>query len=615
MVQNKSNLLYEILVSRMQFRLLLLLLSLLGALLGLTAPILQKEFIDILMGNTDKAHLALFSSLEPPSLIFFSCICLLLSQAFIQITNYLGAQESLIMQGRLVRRLYQKTLDLKIDALSNYQTGNIVSLYTTDVPAATILLEQTIPFGASTLFPFFLAPLAISTLLNVPIWPTLLLMAAASGISIFLSFRQAKFFFIFKNLAAERIGLVSEWIQSIRTIRILGWMPLFEGRIFKKRQLETENRIAMVTNGQIMNSLSTSISFFLNITTVSSLIYISGRQPSSGELLASLWIVGLFLVRPFRQLPWFFTFAFDAWTSIRRLEKFLDLANTTPLFENPKLRPPIDSAQSRLSTPVSTSLRIEGMGLSFKNQILLKDIELKIKKGEFIAIVGEVGSGKSLFLLSLLGETGAHFRKYDIFGKAVADLSPQELKASFCFVPQEGFIMSASLQENIRFSYGDAATATDTDSEMGHRQLLKRAQFDLDVETLEKGLHTKIGERGVNLSGGQKQRVNLARALYRFNEFPPSSEAIILLDDCLSAVDVNTEHKLIEELISGVWKNSTRLLVTHRLSVLKYADRVLFFREGQIVDQGSFSELMARNEDFREFTKSTSSKELPRVES
>ena len=137
---------------------------------------------------------------------------------------------------------------------------------------------------------------------------------------------------------------------------------------------------------------------------------------------------------------------------------------------------------------------------------------------------------------------------------------------------------------------------------------MKRSQFDLSVEVLEKGLDTKIGERGVNLSGGQKQRVNLGRALFRYESLPPQPSPIILLDDCLSAVDIKTEEKLVDELISGRWSNSTRILVTHRLSVLKHVDRILFFDEGRIRDQGTLAELMARSPDFRDFAKSTSQK-------
>jgi ATP-binding cassette subfamily B multidrug efflux pump len=168
----------------------------------------------------------------------------------------------------------------------------------------------------------------------------------------------------------------------------------------------------------------------------------------------------------------------------------------------------------------------------------------------------------------------------------------QELRENFAYVPQEGFIMSASLRENVAFLY-DIAPENDSDIE----ESLKLAQFEVYNERVENGLATEIGERGVNLSGGQKQRVSLARV--HFHKAP-----ILLLDDCLSAVDVDTEEKLFTQLLNGAWAERTRLLVTHRLSILNRVDRILFMQEGRIMDQGTYAELMARSPLFRDYTMS-----------
>lgn len=124
----------------------------------------------------------------------------------------------------------------------------------------------------------------------------------------------------------------------------------------------------------------------------------------------------------------------------------------------------------------------------------------------------------------------------------------------------------------------------------------------MDKATLKDGLDTEIGERGVNLSGGQRQRVSLARAHF-------SKRNILLLDDCLSAVDVDTEKKLLHDLLTGVWHDKTRLLVTHRLSVLPLVDRILVLREGAIVLEGSYLELMESSPEFRELTRTLDQKE------
>src|SRR5207253_7358486 len=116
----------------------------------------------------------------------------------------------------------------------------------------------------------------------VPLWPTILVMLGITILNTIMAFRQSKFFYNFKQLAAERIALVSEWIQNIRTIRILGWIRFFEKNIFAKREVETRNRILMVTNGQVMNAISSSITFILNAVTLASLIHFSKHQLTSG---------------------------------------------------------------------------------------------------------------------------------------------------------------------------------------------------------------------------------------------------------------------------------------------------------------------------------------------
>ncbi|MGZ3749581.1 MAG: ABC transporter transmembrane domain-containing protein, partial [Pseudobdellovibrionaceae bacterium] len=322
-------LIYDVLFNRFHARLLIVLSSLIATIFALFGPYFQKLFIDELTGqlNLQKNFLPWGLAGNPVIFIGLAFFCILLSQIFFQLTNYLGVRESLHLQSVFSHRLYQKTLDLRVDTMSTRPLGEIIQLYATDIPGSTVFLEQTLPAGSSTLFPLILAPFAISLMYDVPMLPTLLVMIAITGLNTWMAFRQSLFFYRFKTLAGERIALVNEWIQNIRTIRILGWLSLFEKNIFIKRELETANRVAMVTNGQIMNSISTSITFVLNVVTLVSLIYYSKRQVTSGELLALLWIVGVFLTRPFRQMPWFFTFGFDSWTSLQRLESFLKITN------------------------------------------------------------------------------------------------------------------------------------------------------------------------------------------------------------------------------------------------------------------------------------------------
>ncbi len=574
----------EVVFTRFPARILIVLCSLGAAVLGLLGPFFQKEFVDRLTGAEGHLHLWRFES--PLVYILLAFLALIAGQSLYQITSYLAVKESLLMQRIFAKRVYDKTLHLQVDTMSGKPVGEIVSLYATDVQGSTVFLDQTLPAGTATFFPLLLAPFAIGMLFDVPLWPTVLTMAFIVVFNTLMALRQSRFFFKFKQLAAERIGLVNEWIQNIRTIRILGWIRHFEKNIFAKRTQETTNRVHMVTNGQVMNSVSSSITFLLNVIALSSLVFWSNHQATSGEILALLWILSGFLTRPFRQMPWFFTFAFDSWTSLKRLEDFFSLKNN----QTETTETAVDKAA--LQRDKKYSVQVHGLNLSVGKRKILKDIDFSIEHGEFVAIVGEVGAGKSMLLLSLLRETGASFDTYRLGDKDALEAPIDEVREHFSYVPQEGFIMNASLRENVAFIYDIEA-----DRDPLVEESLKLAQFDLSAEKVESGLNTEIGERGVNLSGGQRQRVGLARVHYQ-------RSSILLLDDCLSAVDVDTEQKLFETLLLGAWKEHTRILVTHRLSALHRVDRILFMEDGKILDDGSFEELLARNPKFREYTTS-----------
>lgn len=589
MRSNARQLLFEILLTRLWVRLLMLLLALTATTLGLLGPFLQKTFLDRLSGSDrfSTIHVSLISNWTPTFLLLTSFCCLFGALFLYQCVIYLGNKEALWMQRNLADRLYHHTLSLQTESLHGRAVGEIVSIYTTDIPGATILLEQSLPQGFGIVFPLLLGPWALIHFLEVPAHILLPILAVLLLINFSLAYRQSLFFFLFKQLAADRVGLVNEWIQNIRILRILDWISQFEEKIFKVRKIETRNRISMLNNGQTMNGIASSVTFILNLVLIWSLIHYSPHQLSAGTLLAMLWIVAIFLTRPFRQLPWFFTFIFDGWTSLKRVAEILSLQNR---IKDSKTES--QNLTSGQAPKLSAALDVKNLCLTSLHGIpLLKNISFHVQRGEFLAIVGEVGSGKSLLLSSLMGQTGATTDHYFACGQNTQTLTRAEQQKFFSFVPQEGFIISASLRENVAFQY-----ETDSSQDPEYLASLKRAEFDLSAERTQAGLDTEIGERGVNLSGGQKQRVSLARVDLR-------DSPILLLDDCLSAVDVDTEKKLIENLFLGAWKTRTRLLVTHRLSVLKHVDRILFLDHGALVAQGSFDELQ-KNAQFFLYTES-----------
>lgn len=580
--------LHEILLVRWWARALLLVVSFSASIFGLAGPLAQKEFIDSLVQSSSHISDLLYinTRFSTQEYLWIAFFCLLLNLILSGLTNYIGAYESIKTQRRLAHKLFDKVLELRNDSMKGKATGEWVSVYATDIPHATVFLEQSLPMGASILFPLILTPLVLVLGFGFPWKLTCLVLFLLILINLGMAYRQSLFFYKFKKLAADRIGIVNEWIQNIRTLRILSWVNYFEKKIFEVREIETINRIGMVTNGQTMNAFSSSITYFMNVGALCLLAYSSETPLTPGSVLALLWIVAIFLMRTFRQLPWFFTFVFDSWTSMKRIHEFLSIQNT-----NRSL-----TAETNINTELNPqyAIEVEDLSLKLSEKLILDRVSFKVKPNQFICIVGEVGAGKTQLLQSLIRENFANFDQYSLFGQDVRSFSDTELRSHFSLAPQDSFIMSASLKENVLFKY---LNSIDEALDEPVLESLRKAHFSMNQQRFPDGLLTKIGERGVNLSGGQRQRVNLARVDHNLSP-------IVLLDDSISAVDVRTENWLLENLFYKEWKNRTILLTTHRLKVIKQADSILFLQKGKLLDQGSFNELFERCPDFKVFVSS-----------
>ncbi len=571
----------RVLLMRSHVRLAIIALAALSALFGLVGPYCQKLFVDKILAGEGQV----LPQKELFLLIFLAFLALLFSQIFGVVCKLVCSREGALTNQWLSRALYSHGLELSQASRRSRPTGEFVNVFSQDVSAVSMLLDELLPVAVMSLIPFFAAPFAVWLYFSISIWPLLLVSGASLLLLFFLAWRQAGFFSAFKRLATERLAVVNEWLQNIRIIRILGWTESFEEKIFDKRRIETENRLQMVTNGSAMSAFSQVAPGLMSITGITTVV-LSQRSVTPGEIFALLWVLSVFLSRPIRSLPFNMVMLLDGLTSSRRLEAIFALEREDAL----------KRVASRKDYQEGYSLEVKGLHLEMDGKTLISSVDLSLKEGEFLAIVGEVGAGKSLLLDSLLRETPAHFALYRIHGQNALDLSLEILRGNFAYVPQEGFIMSSSLRDNVAFTY----KAKTDDSEI--QRSLQLAAFTLDKAMMKDGLDTEIGERGVNLSGGQRQRVSLARA-------HASRRSIILLDDCLSAVDVDTERLLLSELIEGEWRDKTRVLVTHRLSVLPRADRILVMQEGQFILEGTYEGLMKTSEIFRELTQTLAKEE------
>ena len=215
----------------------------------------------------------------------------------------------------------------------------------------------------------------------------------------------------------------------------------------------------------------------------------------------------------------------------------------------------------------------------------LKDISFKLNKGETLGIVGKSGSGKSTLVKQILRFYNFDKNKVFINNIPYEEYDITSVRSKFGYVSQENILLSKTVRENILFG-----SVSEDDERIIN--VIKKADFYKDIQNLEKGLDTVVGERGLGLSGGQKQRISLARALYRDPE-------ILVLDDSFSAIDANTESKIINSLKENR-KNRTNIIISHRISAVEHADLILVMDNGEIVDRGTHEELISKDSWYKE---------------
>jgi ATP-binding cassette, subfamily B, multidrug efflux pump len=300
-------------------------------------------------------------------------------------------------------------------------------------------------------------------------------------------------------------------------------------------------------------------------------IYIGGKQYMNGQIeeigiIAEFIIYVNMLTWPVASIGWVTSLVQEAEASQKRINEFL---KETPSIVNP----------TKTATPIRGSIVFKQVHFTYEDTNIeaLKGISFELEKGKTLAIIGDTGSGKST-ILELIGRLyDVQKGEIEIDGVNIKDLNLTSLRTSIGFVPQDPFLFSDSLKNNIKFGKNNS-----TDSEV--IEAAKKAMVHTNIINFKNGYDTILGERGITLSGGQKQRVSIARAFIK-------SPEILLLDDCLSAVDTETEEQILNN-IELVTKDKTTIIVSHRISSAKNADKIIVLNEGVITQEGTHDALI-----------------------
>ncbi|XP_027741237.1 multidrug resistance-associated protein 1 isoform X5 [Empidonax traillii] len=364
----------------------------------------------------------------------------------------------------------------------------------------------------------------------------------------------------------NRIKLMNEILNGIKVLKLYAWELAFREKVLEIRQKELQvlkksaYLAAMATFTWVCAPFLVALSTFAVYVTIDKSNILDAQKAFVSLALFNI------LRFPLNMLPMVISNIVEASVSLKRLRVFLSHEELDP---DSIIRGPTTEAEGCIVVKNAT------FSWSKTDPPLLNSINFAVPEGSLVAVVGQVGCGKSSLLSALLGEMDKKE------GYVV-------VKGSVAYVPQQAWVQNATLEDNIIFGREM--------NESRYKRVIEACALLPDIEILPSGDKTEIGEKGVNLSGGQKQRVSLARAVY-------CNADVYLLDDPLSAVDAHVGKHIFEKVIGpkGILKNKTRVLVTHAINYLPQMDTILVMTDGEISEMGSYQELLEQDGAFAEF--------------
>jgi ATP-binding cassette subfamily B protein len=365
--------------------------------------------------------------------------------------------------------------------------------------------------------------------------------------------------------------------ENIAGVRLVKAFAREKHEILKFLKLNNESYNLSMEQNKIIARYFPPIEFLTNIAMVFLVVlggvFVMGGSMSIGDLVAFNGYIWM-LIWPMRMLGWLTNLIAQTNASAKKIANIMNV--------EPEIK---DNDDSYRVPNIRGDIEFKNVSFKYRDELILKNVNLNVKAGSTVAIMGTTGSGKSS-IINLIG------RYYDVSegavyvdGNDVREVSLKDLRGHMSIVPQDTFLFSASIEENIRFGKEDA-----TLEEI--REACRLACAEDFIEELDQKYDTVIGERGIGLSGGQKQRLSIARALIR-------NSSILILDDSTSALDMETEYRLLKNL-NEKHKKATTFIIAHRISAVKNADQILYVEDGCVIEKGTHEQLLEKKGKYYE---------------
>ena len=532
--------------------------------LTLLSPIIGR-IVDLLVDIEQNSEKILQLTIN---LIGISVLYLLTRFPWRILTTYV----SRYLEKDLKEKIFEQFMKIRMVDLQNIKNGELMSYITKDVGEIRSFFFRIMCFGARILATAIITipQMIISSnfkLTAVTLCPIIVTIYLIIKIKSYVekSFKKSRKFYT---------GL-SEYVQEstdgIRTIKV------YTGEMNQLKRFMKKNKALMKANNSV-DVYSTLLSICINVgfglCYGISLIYgsnlISRGIISIGDFVTFNGYIGLFY-GPILWLPSTISRFKRAQISYQRLDKLFQLE-----------REKINLKSSEKQQEISGDIVIKDLNFNYPDNIekVLHNINLTIKQGETLGVIGTIGSGKSTLMNLLLRLYSIKDGKIFVDGKDINQIPVEVLRENICYITQDNFLFSTTIKENIKLF-------KDYYEEDQIRESTEQSMLKEEIEELRNGIDTIIGERGIDLSGGQKQRVVISRAFLQKSNF-------VIFDDTFSALDNKTEEKLLENVRKAT-KNKTCIIISNRISDVKDADNIIVLDKGEIIQKGKHEDLM--NED------------------